>query len=130
MVFLGVAAFLINMVLSRLMTLQRGEIATLKAVGYTNREVARHYLGLVAVVMVPGGLLGLGGGWWLGRRVLGLYDGIFRFPDLTFRLVPSLMVTALGISAASAVLGALFAVAAAARLPPAEAMRPPAPAVY
>ncbi len=129
-VFLGVAAFLINMVLSRLMTLQRGEIATLKAVGYTNREVARHYLGLVAVVMVPGGLLGLGGGWWLGRRVLGLYDGIFRFPDLTFRLVPSLVVTALGISAASAVLGALFAVAAAARLPPAEAMRPPAPAVY
>jgi putative ABC transport system permease protein len=130
MVFLGVAAFLINMVLSRLITLQRPEIATLKAVGYTNGEVARHYLGLVAIVMVPGAVLGVAGGWWLGRLVLGLYEGVFRFPDLTFRLTPDLVMAALLISAAAAVLGALFAVRAAAKLPPAEAMRPPAPARY
>ncbi|HEX2672927.1 MAG TPA: FtsX-like permease family protein, partial [Polyangiaceae bacterium] len=46
LIFLGVAAFLINLVLGRLISLQRPEIATLKAVGYSNREIARHYLGL------------------------------------------------------------------------------------
>src|SRR5581483_5650308 len=130
MVFLGVAAFLINMVLARLIALQRTEIAALKAVGYSNGEVARHYLGLVVVVMAPGGLLGVAGGWWLGRIVLRLYEGIFHFPDLTFRLSPDLVASALLISTAAAVLGAAFAVRAAARLPPAEAMRPPAPAHY
>lgn len=130
LVFLGVAAFLINMVLARLIALQRQEIAVLKAVGYTNGEVARHYLGLVAVVMVPGVALGVAGGWWLGRIVLALYEGVFRFPDLTFRLTPGLVLTTVAVSMTAALLGALGAVRGAARLPPAEAMRPPAPARY
>lgn len=130
LVFLGVAAFLINMVLARLVALQRGEIATLKAVGYSNREVATHYLGLVAVVMVPGALLGVVGGLGLGRLVLDLYRGIFRFPDLSFRMSVSLVVAALLSSTLAAVVGALFAVRSAAKMPPAEAMRPPAPAHY
>jgi putative ABC transport system permease protein len=130
LVFLGVAAFLINMVLARLITLQRPEIATLKAVGYTNGEVARHYLGLVAVVMFPGALLGVLGGWRLGRIVLALYQSVFGFPDLAFRLTPGLVLAAVGVSGAAAVAGALFAVRGAAKLPPAEAMRPPAPARY
>jgi putative ABC transport system permease protein len=129
-VFLGVAAFLINMVLGRLISLQRTEIAALKAVGYTNWEVGRHYLGLVAVVMLPGGLLGVAGGLALGRVVLGFYGAIFRFPDLTFRLSPSLIASAIVASTIAAVLGALFAVRSAVRLPPAEAMRAPAPARY
>jgi putative ABC transport system permease protein len=130
LVFLGVAAFLINMVLARLITLQRTEIAALKALGYTNREVGRHYLGLVAVVMVPGGVLGVAGGWSLGHVLLRLYAGIFRFPRIELRLSPGLVAAALLISSASAIVGAAFAVRAAARLPPAEAMRPPAPARY
>jgi putative ABC transport system permease protein len=129
-VFLGVAAFLINMVLARLIALQRSDIAALKAIGYTNGEVARHYLGLVLVVMVPGGLLGVLGGWGLGFAVLGLYAGIFRFPGLTFGVSPAVAAQALSVSTVAAAVGALFAVRAAARLPPAEAMRPPAPAHY
>jgi putative ABC transport system permease protein len=130
LVFLGVAAFLLNMVLGRLIRLQRPEIAALKAVGYTNREVGAHYLGLVAVVLVPGALLGIAGGWWLGRLIMPIYAGIFRFPGLAFRMTGGLVASALLVSGASAVGGALFAVRAAVRLPPAEAMRPPAPAHY
>ena len=129
-VFLGVAAFLINIVLARLVALQRAEIATLKALGYSNLEVGRHYLALVALVLVPGSLLGVAGGWCLGRIVLRLYQGIFRFPDLTFRLSAGLVAAAVLISAVAAIVGALFAVRAAVKLPPAEAMRPPAPARY
>jgi putative ABC transport system permease protein len=129
-VFLGVAAFLINMVLGRLIRLQRPEIATLKAVGYTGGEIARHYLGLAAVVIVPGGIVGALGGFWLGRAVLGLYANSFRFPDLHFQLSGALVAQAFGASVLAAVVGALGAVRSAVKLPPAEAMQPPAPARY
>lgn len=130
LVFLGVAAFLLNLVLARLIRLQRPEIATLKAVGYGNRAIGWHYLALVAVVLVPGGLLGLIAGHALGRLVLGLYAGAFRFPNLVFSVPGSVLAMALVTSALAATLGALGAVAGAVRLSPAEAMRPPAPALY
>jgi putative ABC transport system permease protein len=130
LIFLGVAAFLINLVLARLVRLERPEIATLKAVGYSNREIAFHYLGLVTVVIVPGILVGLAAGFLLGRSVLGLYAKSFRFPDLTFELSPSLVLSAIVVTVIAAVGGALGAVRGAVKLPPAEAMRPPAPARY
>lgn len=130
LVFLGVSAFLINMVLGRLVALQRPEIATLKAVGYTNREIGGHYLRLVGAVLLPGGILGIAGGWYLGRVVVDLYASIFRFPDLAFRMTPALVAAALLVSGGSAAAGAMLAVRGAVRLAPAEAMRPPAPARY
>jgi putative ABC transport system permease protein len=129
-IFLGVTAFLVNLVLGRLIRLQRSEIATLKAVGYSNREVGRHYLGLAVVVLLPGSLVGLAGGFALGRTVLGLYSSLFRFPELTFQLPLSLVLMAVLVSALAALAGAFGAVRAAIRLPPAEAMQPPAPAHY
>jgi putative ABC transport system permease protein len=129
-VFLGVAAFLVNLVLARLIRLQRGEIATLKAIGYPNARIARHYLGLVLVVMVPGAVVGAGGGYALGKIVLGLYAHSFRFPDLAFRPSVSLFAAAILISGLSALAGALGAVRAAVKLQPAVAMQPPAPARY
>jgi len=130
MVFLGVAAFLVNRVLSRLISLQRSEIATLKAIGYLNAEVGRHYFALVGIVLLPGALLGTVLGWELGRRVLGLYGDVFRFPDLSFRLSSSLLGSAWLVSCLAAMGAAFFAVRSAVRLAPAEAMRPPAPAHY
>jgi len=129
-IFLGVTAFLVNLVLGRMIRLQRPEIATLKAVGYSNREVGWHYLGLVLLVLVPGSVVGLVGGFALGRVVLGLYGRSFRFPLLEFRMTPGLMFVAVAVSALAALAGALGAVRAAIRLPPAEAMQPPAPARY
>jgi putative ABC transport system permease protein len=129
-VFVGVTAFLVNLVLGRLIRLERPEIATLKAVGYSNAEVGRHYLGLVLVVLVPGSVLGIAGGLGLGHLVLGLYAQSFRFPTLEFHLAPGLVVTAVLVSALAALVGAWGAVRSAVRLPPAEAMQPPAPAHY
>ena len=129
-VFLAVAAFLINMVLGRLIALQRTEIAVLKAIGYTNREIGRHFLGLITMVMIPSAALGVLGGRGLGGILLDLYGSIFRFPDLEFRLSAELVVTALAASLIAAVSGALLAIRAATSLPPAEAMRAPAPSRY
>lgn len=130
LVFLGVAAFLVNLVLGRLIRLQRHELATLKALGYTNREIGWHYLALVVVMIVPGMALGVVGGWTFGQVVMSAYANVFRFPDLPFRMSARTLATALVVSGLSAALGAYLAVRSAVQLPPAEAMRPPAPAHY
>ncbi|HEU4581409.1 MAG TPA: FtsX-like permease family protein [Polyangiaceae bacterium] len=130
LVFLAVAAFLLNLVLGRLIRLQRPEIATLKAIGYSSRQVALHYLRLVLAVLLPGSVLGVAGGLALGRVVLGLYATSFRFPDLRFHASAALLVSGVLVSAIAGTVGALGAVRAAAKLPPAEAMRPPAPPHY
>ena len=130
MMFLGVAAFLVNMVLGRLIALQRPEIATLKAVGYGNGEVRAHYAGLVAAVLVPASVLGIAGGYWLGHLMLDLYGSVFRFPGVRFDPSAALIAAGILTSGGAALGGALIALRAAVRLPPAEAMRPPAPAVY
>jgi putative ABC transport system permease protein len=129
-VFLAVAAFLLNLVLGRLVRLQRHELSTLKALGYTNREVSRHYLALVLVVLVPGALLGVLGGAALGSLVMDAYASVFRIPGLRFHVAPELVAVGVLGSALGALGGAWFAVRSAVRLPPAEAMRPPAPPRY
>ena len=46
-IFISVATFLLNVVISRLINTQREQIAALKAFGYTKREIRWHYLKLV-----------------------------------------------------------------------------------
>jgi putative ABC transport system permease protein len=129
-VFLAVAAFLLNVVLSRIVQLQRAQLATLKAVGYRNREIAGHYLQLVTIVCLAGAALGIWLGIVLGKLMLGLYAQFYRFPDLHLVLEPRMLATAVIASFAAAFVGALATVRHIAKLPPAEAMRPEAPAVY
>ncbi|MDH3227989.1 MAG: ABC transporter permease, partial [Thermoleophilia bacterium] len=129
-VFLAVAAFLLNVVLSRIISVQRTQVAAMKAVGYSNREVALHYTKLALAVAFAGGVLGVAVGAWLGRGMTSMYSGYFRFPEFQYFLSPSLAFTALAVSLAAATLGAFGAVRRAVKLPPAEAMRPEPPASF
>lgn len=129
-IFLAVAALLINIVLSRLVHLQRPEIATLKAVGYRDWEVGAHFAKLIAVIGGAGAIVGVSLGIYLGRAMLGLYTEYFNFPDLHFIVDARSLGTAVAISLGSAGLGAAWSIRRVAELPPAEAMRPAAPARY
>ncbi len=129
-IFLGVAAFLLNVVVSRLVATQREQIAALKALGYTNRAIAAHYLKLVGVIVALGLAIGIALGKWLGIGMLGLYADFFRFPRFEHVLEPQLVLIAAGLTVLTAVAGTLGAIAATVRLAPAEAMRPPAPGRY
>ncbi|HEU4994583.1 MAG TPA: ABC transporter permease [Gemmatimonadaceae bacterium] len=128
--FLGIGAFILNVVLSRLIATQRGEIGTLKAFGYTNRAVGLHYLGFASAAIVLGAALGVGGGIWLGHTFTGLYDQYFGFPNLVHHTRWSTAVLGIAVSGGAALAGALWAVRSAAILPPAQAMRPASPARY
>lgn len=129
-VFLSVAAFMTNAVLSRLLALQREQIAILKAFGFTNRQIVVHFLKFALVMVAGGTLLGSVGGILMGIRIVRLYHLFFRFPDLQFRLDRSALLIALVVCTLAAVVGVLGAVRRAAKLPPAEAMRPEPPANY
>ena len=129
-IFLGVAGFLLNVVLSRLIATQREQIAALKALGYDNRRIGVHYLKLVLVIVLLGTVLGLALGATLGHWFVGIYADVFRFPQLRYRLDPVLVVAALGVALAAGVLATVGAIRASVRMAPAEAMRPPAPGVY
>ena len=129
-IFLGVAAFLVNVVLSRLVHLQRPEIAALKALGYTDWSIAFHYLKLVSAIVILGALLGLVVGKWLGREYTELYLQYFKFPTFEHRVTARVATVAIAISVGAAVVGALVAARGIMKLPPAEAMRPAPPASY
>ena len=126
-IFLGVAAFLLNVVLSRIISLQREQIAALKAFGYSNWAVGWHYLKLVLTVVAVGVVLGVIVGGWLGLQLTQLYTRFYKFPLLEFRLPPRVMGLAWLISAAAGVGGTLAVIRRAVQLPPAEAMRPEPP---
>jgi putative ABC transport system permease protein len=129
-IFLAVAAFLTNMVLERLIALERSEIGLLKAFGYSNAAVGWHYVGFVLVIACVGVALGIALGVWFGRMVTAMYAEFFSFPFFLFRPSAGVFVLAAGVSTSAALVGTVRAVRRAVRLPPAEAMRPPAPTPY
>jgi len=130
LVFLSVAAFMVNAVLARIVRLQREQIAQMKALGYSSRQVGVHYLKFVLVIGVLGTLIGGIAGRLLGAQLVNLYTLFFRFPALEFRMDYGALGLALFISLGASVLGVLSVVWQAVQLPPAEAMRPEPPADF
>jgi putative ABC transport system permease protein len=129
-IFMGIAAFLLNVVIGRLITMQREQIATLKAFGYSNFAVLMHYQKMVSVIVFVGVLSGTALGMWLGRVLSALYMEFYHFPYLRFSLQPDTVIEAALFSLIAAMAGAVFAVWRAAVLRPAQAMRPEQPARY
>lgn len=130
LIFLGVAAFLLNVVLSRLIELDRPQIATLKAIGYSDREVGQHYLELTLIITLLGATLGIGLGAWLGGHMTALYVTFYRMPGLQFHVDAKLFVGAVMVSLLAGLVGSIISVRRVILLPPAEAMRPAAPPSY
>lgn len=129
-IFLGVAAFLLNVVLSRQIATQREQIAALKALGYPDLDIAWHYLKLTLLIVLVGLAGGLALGSALGKWFAELYADVFRFPVLQYELTASLVLVATAVAVLVGVLATVNAIRATVTLAPAEAMRPPAPGIY
>jgi putative ABC transport system permease protein len=129
-VFLSIAAFMTSAVLTRLVRLQREQIAQLKAFGYSSSQIGWHYLKFALVIVVIatslGGLLGL----WMGNRVVIIYRQFYHFPSLPFQPDWPSIILAFTISGSTSLLGVIGAVWQAVSLPAAEAMRPEPPAEF
>ena len=114
-IFLGVSAFLLNVVMSRTINSQREQIAALKAFGYSNIEVGWHYLKSVLLIVAAALALGIPMGLWFGREVTEMYAKFFHFPEFTYRVHSSVLLAAVAVSVGAAVAGTLGAVIRAVR---------------
>ncbi|HEX9892852.1 MAG TPA: ABC transporter permease, partial [Gemmatimonadales bacterium] len=129
-IFLAVTAFLLHMVLARLVATQRDQIAVLKAFGYGNGTIALHYFQLALGPILLGTAAGVALGLWFAGGLAGVYARFYQFPAAVFRPDWGVVGASFGVSAGAALIGAISSVARAVRLPPAEAMRPEAPATF
>lgn len=129
-IFMAIAAFLTNMIMTRLISTEREEIGLFKAFGYDNKTIGWHYIKMVMTIAILGIVIGFGIGSWFGQFMLEMYAENYQFPFLIFRPSPQSYAIATLVSIATTVAGSMTAVRAATVLPPAEAMRPPAPPIY
>jgi putative ABC transport system permease protein len=129
-IFFGISAFLVNMVIGRIVMLERSEIGLLKAIGYSDVEICLHYLALAGLIAVAGIVIGWVAGNWLARGEAELYARFFDFPFLLFRASYSTYAVSGGLGLVSALIGATRSALQAASLAPAIAMAPPAPAHF
>ncbi len=128
--FLAVAAFLLNVVIGRIVAGQREQISALKALGYRDAEVGAHYAKLIGLVVLVGCAAGLVIGAWLGDAMTRMYVRYYRFPDLPFGLGSRAVLQGVAVSALAAALGTWAAIRRVVALPPAEGLRPEPPPSY
>lgn len=126
-IFFGVAAFLLNVALGRLVSAQREQIAALKALGFPTYPLVSHYMKLVTAIVLTGSALGIVAGYAFGAAMIESYHDFFRLPDLEFRLTPWSAVVGASISFTAASFGVLTALRNVVHMAPAVAMRPAAP---
>ncbi|MBR9653228.1 ABC transporter permease [Thalassovita aquimarina] len=129
-IFLGVAAFLLYIVISRMVQAEREQIGLLKAFGYSSWEVSFHYLKLVLVIAVLGAIVGSVAGVAAGSSLAVVYQLYYKFPFLVFAIDPRSFVIGFATSILTASTGSLFVLRGVFKLTPAVAMRPPAPPDY
>jgi ABC-type transport system, involved in lipoprotein release, permease component len=127
LVFLGVAAIILYTMLKRLIEAQRGIIGTLKAFGFSNRQIIGHYLFYPAVIGFAGGLLGGLSGIALSYPLTSLYSAFFALPGLQGRFSLKYLLIGLAMSLLFSVFSGIRASLEIMRLEPGEAMRPQAP---
>jgi putative ABC transport system permease protein len=129
-IFLFVSAFLINLILSRQIALEREQIGLFKALGYRSGTIVMHYVKFVLIIVGCGVGLGVFAGTWLGRGLTRLYGDFYHFPFLIFSRDPDMYVIAALVSTAAGLIGAVSSVRSVLSLAPAVAMQPPAPPRY
>ncbi|HEV8397157.1 MAG TPA: FtsX-like permease family protein [Vicinamibacterales bacterium] len=126
-IFMMVAAFLVNVVLGRVVGTQRASIGMLKAFGYGNARVAFHYASVALIIVAVGIAIGLPIGIWLGRLIARYYATFFRFPVLVFSVEPFVWLTAVVVTTATSLAGTFGTLRAIVATPPIVAMAPAVP---
>ena len=129
-IFLAVAAFLLHSVLARLIGMQREQIASLKALGYSRIEIGWHYVKMEVLMIAPGTALGGFAGAWMGSGLTRMYTRFFHFPEFGYHLDPAIFIVAAMVCIVAGMAATLGVIRRAMRLPPAEAMRPQPPASF
>lgn len=129
-IFMCVAAFLLNIVLTRIVEQEREQVGLLKAFGYSGMAVAWHYSKFAGVLVGLGIVGGFYFGGYMGDGLANIYRDYYKFPVLEFNAALSFYGLASLIAIGSGALGVYTAVRGVLLLTPAVAMAPPVPTDY
>ena len=125
--FFVISAFLVNMVLGRLIALEREQIGLFKAVGYSNAAISWHYIKLAMAIGLFGVIIGWVAGISIAYWMAGYYTVYFHFPYLIYITSPDTYAISAMAGIGAAIIGAARSVLKTTRLSPAVAMAAPAP---
>ena len=87
--FLAIALLTMMTTLNRITISEKTQIGTLKALGFRDRRILRHYTSYAAVISLAGSILGVLLGYILCRAVMsqdGMMGTYFVMPDWTIRI--------------------------------------------
>lgn len=126
-IFLGLAVMVLNIIMIRMAEQQRTIIGTLKALGYSDRNILFYNLNFGAIVGLAGGVIGVVIGYFFAGAMTNIYQNLFTFPNLENHLSIKISIFAVLLSLTFAVLGAAKGASGMIRMSPAEAMRPAPP---
>ncbi len=121
--FLAAAGLAVYVVVTRMVFSQRAIIGTLRATGFTRRQMRRHYLMFGLGCGVTGAVIGAVLGGLLGRGMTTLYTGVFGIPDLVAEFHLPTVLIALVFGATAGILAGIAPARTVSRMAPAEAMR-------
>lgn len=127
LIFFGVAGFLLNIFVIRLIQTQREQIAILKAFGYSNLQIVFHYFQMVILIVILGVVGGIVIGIWMGHGLSEIYTEFYRFPYLHYHLDLSVVITAIKMCLCVSLIGPMIATNRAFLLTPAQGLRPEPP---
>lgn len=126
-IFQGIAALILLVLLNRMVRTERTQIGLLKAFGYSNLTVSWHYIQFALILALAGAIGAFGVGQWLAYEMIQIYVSIYQFPLLEARVYPDVLTRSVAIALGFAAVGAVSAATRAARIHPAESMRPESP---
>lgn len=129
-IFLTVAMFILNIMVTRIIELQRPQIATLKALGYDSSSLFIHFFQLVTLILLVGIVPSVFFGNWIGNWYAGLYANFFRFPTIDFSLSGEAIILGFVAGLVPGWIAVGRALSRVIALKPAEALRPPNPPAF
>lgn len=128
LLFLTIVGLSAYVVLTRFVYSERTTIGLLRALGYSPAAVFFHYAAYAPVVAVVGSVIGFAAGYALSFYVTDVFAGFANLQHVPIRIHWELLAIGGALALGFALAASYVPVRQAARLQPAEAMRPPAPA--
>ncbi len=125
--FLLIAALILYIMLKRLVEQQRGQIGTLKAFGYGQKEILIHYLSYGGLIGFAGGVMGGIFGSLLSESYTQIYQTFFNLPTLKNTFSPKYFFMGILLSMVCSLIAGFQGSKGVMKLQPADAMRPSTP---
>ena len=127
-VFFLVAALISLTSMSRMVEEQRVQIGTLKALGYSKRQIASKYLIYASLATIIGGMIGLFIGFkFLPKVIADMYGMVYTVPEVILEFNASIAFTGMAFAVACTVGATLYTSIRELRHNPATLMRPKSP---